>query len=61
MEHVARFLIDREQYRPGGLDWQALTRAAWRVYLHHSGGLLTDTTPPPADFGPQYLTQQQAA
>lgn len=52
---AATILAERDTHRPGSYEWAYLNRTAWRVHLDEQGGLLSDTTPPPADFGPAYL------
>ena len=54
-------LKEREAFRPGSDDWDWRTRAAWRIWRSNTGHLLTDKTPPPADFGPAYLQERIAA
>lgn len=56
--YVQAMLTDRDTFRPDSLEWQWRNITAWRVYLHEQGGLLSDTTPPPADFGLAYLEPQ---
>ncbi len=55
---TAEMLAERDACRPGSLDWQWRNETAWRFHMLDHGGLLSDTTPPPADFGPHYLEPQ---
>ena len=54
-------LKEREAFRPGSDDWDWRTRAAWRIWRSYTWHLLTDKTPPPADFGLGYLNERTAA
>ncbi len=55
---AADMLAERDACRPGSDEWEILNLSAWRIHIHELGGLLSDTTPPPADFGPHYLEPQ---
>ena len=54
-------LKEREAFRPGSDDWDWRTRAAWRIWRSYTGHLLTDKTPPTADFGLGYINERAAA
>lgn len=61
MNAIIRQLAARDACRPGSAEWLIHNRTAWRLYLHETGGLLSDTTPPPSDFGLAYLQERIAA
>ncbi len=61
MNSVIRQLTARDNCRPDSAEWEIHNRTAWRLFISATGGLLTDLTPPPADFGPAYLQERIAA
>lgn len=61
MNAVIRQLTARDTCRPGSYEWDIHNITAWRLFIYETGGLLSDTTPPPADFGPAYLQERIAA
>jgi len=61
MSAIIRQLAARDACRPGSYAWAIHNRTAWRLYMHEAGGLLSDMTPPPADFGLAYLDERNAA
>lgn len=61
MNAVIRQLTARDCYRRDSAEWDIHNRTAWRLWISATGGLLTDTRPPPADFGPAYLQERIAA
>lgn len=58
---AATILAERDTFRRGSMDWQALNNTAWRVHLSETGGNWTAPADPPADFGPRYLTELEHA
>lgn len=61
MTAVLRQLSARDDCRPGSYEWDIHNVTAWRLFISATGGLLTDKTPPPADFGLGYLNERAAA
>lgn len=55
---VKTLLAERDGYPPQSPEWTICNRTAWRLHLFETGGLLSDTAPPPADFGPHSLNPE---
>ena len=57
-EAAAEMLAQRDDFRPGSMDWEWRNCTAWTFFQMGQGIAPNDWTAPPADFGPQYLQPQ---